>query len=138
MGHWARECHSKPKKEQVHIALDEDEGSLLVTTTLTRPKVSSTPGSMVEVISSVAEIELKEEKVDAHLDEEKERYVGTLVLNTGVTNHMSGCQAAFTKLDMAVLGIGDDSVVPIDGRGTVMFMCKNSESQSLEGVYFIP
>jgi hypothetical protein len=108
MGHWARECHSKPKKEQVHIALDEDEGSLLVTATLTRPKVSLTPGSVMEVISSVAEIELKEEKVDAHLDEEKERYVGTWVINIGVTNHMSGCQAAFTKLDTAVLSIGDD------------------------------
>jgi hypothetical protein len=54
---------------------------------------------------------------------------------------MSGCRAAFTKLDTAVLDIvrfGDDSVAWIEGHGTVVFMCKNSESRSLEGVYFIP
>jgi hypothetical protein len=76
MGHWARECRSKPKKEQVCVTQDEDEGSLLVTATLTCPKASSMPASMAEAISSVAEIELKEETVYAHLDEEKERDAG--------------------------------------------------------------
>jgi hypothetical protein len=54
---------------------------------------------------------------------------------------MSDCRAAFKKLDMVVLGtmhFGKDSMVMIKGCRTVMFMCKNSESQSLEGVYFIP
>jgi hypothetical protein len=40
-----------------------------------------------------------------------------------------------------VLGIvrfGDDSVALIEGRGTVVFMCKNGESRSFDGVYFIP
>jgi hypothetical protein len=49
--------------------------------------------------------------------------------------------AAFTKLDMAVLGavrLGDNSVEQIESRGTFMFVCKNCESRSLEGVYFIP
>jgi hypothetical protein len=88
MGHWARGCRSKPKKEQAHGAQDEGEGSLLlVMTTLTHLKVSSMSGSMVEVSSSKGEIELKQEKVYAHLDEEKERDVGTWVLDTEVTNH---------------------------------------------------
>jgi hypothetical protein len=30
MGHWARECHSKPKKEQAHVAREEEEASLLL------------------------------------------------------------------------------------------------------------
>jgi hypothetical protein len=58
-----------------------------------------------------------------------------------VTNHMSRCRAAFTKIDMAVLGtvrFSDDSVARIKGRGTVVFMCKNDESRSFNGVYFIP
>jgi hypothetical protein len=39
MGHWARECRSKPRKEQAHITQDEDEASLmLATTTLIRPE----------------------------------------------------------------------------------------------------
>jgi ligand-binding SRPBCC domain-containing protein len=54
---------------------------------------------------------------------------------------MSGCRAVFMKIDMAVLGIvhfGDDSVVRIEGHGTVVFVCKNGESRSFDGVYFIP
>jgi hypothetical protein len=56
-----------------------------------------------------------------------------MVLDTGVTNHMSGSQAAFTKLD--TMCFGDDSMAQIYGRGTAVFMCKNDESQPLEGVY---
>jgi hypothetical protein len=132
MGHWTHECRSKPKKEQVHVAQDEEEASLmLVMTTLIRP----------EVISSDAEVEIHEEKVFAHLDDEKECDTETWVLDTGVTNHMSGCRATFMKIDTAVLGtvhFGDDLVVLIESYGTVVFVCKNSESQSFDEVYFIP
>jgi hypothetical protein len=97
----------------VHITQDEDEGSLLlVMATLTRLKASSTLGSMMEASSPTAEIDLKEEKVYAHLDEEKERDVGTWVLDIEATNHMSRCWAVFMKLDTAVLSpmrFDDDS-----------------------------
>jgi hypothetical protein len=89
----------------------------------------------------VAKVELHEEKVFAHLDKEKEHDAGTWVLDTGATNHMSGCQAMFTKIDTLVLGtvhFGDDSVAQIEDHGAVVFMCKNGESQSFDGVYFIP
>jgi hypothetical protein len=132
MGHWARECRSKPKKKQAHIMQDEEEASLMLTSaTLIRP----------EVISSSAEVEIHEEKVFVHLDEEKERDAGTWVLDIGAINHMFGCRAAFMKIDMAVLGtvrFGDDSVAWIEGRGIVVFVCKNGESRSFDGVYFIP
>jgi hypothetical protein len=36
-------------------------------------------------------VEIHEEKVFAHLDEEKKRDAGAWVLDTGVTNHMSRC-----------------------------------------------
>jgi hypothetical protein len=93
-----------------------------------------------EVISSSAEVEIHEEKVFAHLDEE-EHDVGTWVLDTEATNHMSGCRATFMKIDTVVLGtvrFGDDSVARMEGRRTVVFVCKNSESRSFDGVYFIP
>jgi hypothetical protein len=142
MGHWARECRSKPKKEWVHVSQNDEEGSLLlVMAILTRPWVSSTPRSEVEAISSEAEIVLKEEKVYAHLNKEKECDVGTWVIDTGATNHRSGCWAAFMKLDTAVLDIvhfSDDSVAQIEGHWTVMFVCKNGRYRSLEWVYFIP
>jgi hypothetical protein len=85
--------------------------------------------------------EIHEEKVFTHLDEEKERDAGTWVLDTRVTNHMSGCLEAFTKIDTAVLStmrFGDDSVARIEGRGTVIFVCKNGKSRSFNMVYFIP
>jgi hypothetical protein len=98
-------------------------------------------GSAAEVISSSAEVEIHEEKVFVHLDEEKEHGAGTWVLDTRATNHMFGCRAAFTKIHMAVLGtvhFSDDSVVWIEGHGTIVFVCKNGESQSFDEVYFIP
>jgi hypothetical protein len=97
--------------------------------------------SVVEAISYGVEIKLKEEKVYAHLDEGKECIVGTGVLDTGAMNHMSGARAKFMRLDTVVLGtvrFGDDSVVQIEGRETFVFMCKNGESRSLDGIYFIP
>jgi hypothetical protein len=45
------------------------------------------------------------------------------------------------KIDTTVLGtvrFGDDSVARIEGRETVVFVCKNDESWSFNGVYFIP
>jgi hypothetical protein len=132
MGHWARECRSKPKKEQAHVMQDEEEASLMfMLSTLIHP----------EVISSSAEVDIHEEKVFTHLDEENECDDGTWFLDTGATNHMSRCRAAFTKIDMAVLGtvcFNDNSVARIEGRRTIVFMCKNGESRSFDGVYFIP
>jgi hypothetical protein len=132
MKHWVRECRSKPKKEHVHVTQDEEEASLMLTlATLIHLKV----------ISSSAEVEIHEEKVFAHLDEEKERDVGTWVLDTGATNHMFECRVAFTKNDMAVLDtvcFDDDLVAWIEGRRTIVFVCKNSESRSFDRVYFIP
>jgi hypothetical protein len=88
-------------------------------------------GSAVETISFGVEIGLKEEKVYDHIDEEKERDVGTWVLDTWATNHISECRAACKKLDMVVLAtmhLGDDSVMRIKGHEIVVFVCKNGES----------
>jgi hypothetical protein len=159
MGHWARECRSKPRKEQAHVTQDEKEASLMLAmATLIRPEAGrieadgltaparevrppgeSSTGTSAQ--GSAAEVEIHEEKVFAHLDEEKEHDTGTWVLDTGVMNHMFGCRVTFTKIDTTALGtvcFGDDSALRIEGRGTVVFMCKNGESRSFDGVYFIP
>jgi hypothetical protein len=94
MGHWACECRSKPKKEQAHVTQDEEEASLML---------ASATLIHSDVISSSALVEISEEKVFTHL-EEKERDVGTWVLDTRVTNHMSGCRATFMKIDTVALG----------------------------------
>jgi hypothetical protein len=114
MGHWARECLSKPRKEQVHVVQDEEEASLMPTTaTLIHPEVGhieagspTTPAREVRLRGessvgtsaqeSMAEVEIHEEKVFTHLDEQKEHDAGTCVLDTRVMNHMYGCRVAFT------------------------------------------
>jgi hypothetical protein len=122
MGHCARECRSKPRKEQVHVTQDEEEASLMLTTiTLIHPEAGrieaggltaparkvrplgeSSAGTLAQ--GSAVEVEIHKEKVFAHLDEEKERGTGTWVLDTRATNHMSGCRAVFMKIDTTVLG----------------------------------
>jgi transposase InsO family protein len=104
-----------------------------------RPPGESSAGTSAQV--STVEVEIHEEKVFAHLDEEKERDAGTWVLDTRAMNHMSGCQVAFTKIDTTVLDtvhFGVDSVARIEGDVTVLFVCKNGESRSFDEVYFIP
>jgi hypothetical protein len=39
---------------------------------------------------------------------------------------------------LGIVHLGDDTVAWIEGHGTVVFVCKNGESRSLDGVYFIP
>ncbi|CAA7389732.1 unnamed protein product [Spirodela intermedia] len=87
------------------------------------------------------QIHLREEKVFAHLEEEELRDEEAWVMDTGATNHMSGSRTAFTELDTEVLGtvrFSDDSVALIEGRGAIVFLCKNGEHRSFARVYYIP
>ncbi|BAF28972.2 Os12g0108800 [Oryza sativa Japonica Group] len=86
-------------------------------------------------------IHLVEEKVHAQLYNEEQKDDRRWVVDTGATNHMSGAQSAFSNLDSTVSGsvkFGDGSVVRIEGRGTVIFDCKNGEHRFFTDVYFIP
>ncbi|XP_078428799.1 uncharacterized protein LOC144700769 [Wolffia australiana] len=152
LGHWARECRSKSKNEQAHVVQEEEGASLFFVEStpviLTSPAPTSTPRSSTaspkieeKRPDAPTQIQLWEEKVFAHLGDEEKRDEETWVLDTGSTNHMSGSHMAFTELEVAVLGsvrFGDDSVAQIEGRGTIMFQCKNGEHGSFRGVYFIP
>ena len=54
---------------------------------------------------------------------------------------MTGNRAAFSELDTGVVGtvkFGDNSGVDIQGRGTVVFQCKNGEHKALTDLYYIP
>jgi hypothetical protein len=73
--------------------------------------------------------------------EETNRNTSSWVLDTGATNHMSGAQLAFTKLNTEVHGntsFGGGSVAAIEGYKTVLFNCKNGEHRSFAGIYYIP
>ena len=70
-------------------------------------------------------------------DRDPERWV----LDTGATNHMTGSRGAFSELDTGIIStvrFGDGSVIKIEGRGTILFACKNVEHRTLANAYFIP
>jgi hypothetical protein len=86
-------------------------------------------------------VELEEAKVFLHLDGPVEKDNSRWVLDIGATNHMTGSRSAFAELNPAVCGtvrFGDGSLVNIEGRGTILFMCKFSEHRALTGAYYIP
>ena len=53
---------------------------------------------------------------------------------------MTGARETFAELDTNVHGIvhfGDGSVVEIEGRGSIVFICRNGEHRALTGVCFL-
>ena len=83
---------------------------------------------------------LNEEKVYPNqlkeIDDESMWY-----LDNGATNHMTGSKALFAELDEKVTGqvrFGDSSKVPIKGKGTLLFDCKNGDQFIIPDVYYIP
>jgi hypothetical protein len=138
-GHWAYDCRSKLKKEAAYAAQEEE--SLILITATPRIKPQQTPAAGADKVDMVAHVvHLREEKVLAQLGE-VEHDSKSWICNTGATNHMSGSRAVFTELDAAVCStarFGDDSVAEIEGRGSVVFICKNGERRSFARVYFIP
>lgn len=92
-------------------------------------------------LTEPSNIMLNEVHAQVHLDRAEQYHDDAWYLDTGVSNHMSGCKASFTELDSNLKGsvkFGDDSVVDICGRGMVLFTCHNGEHRVLTDVYYIP
>ena len=114
-GHWAKECLNKKsgKEEQEdaahHVSGDTDKGPALL--------VASVCNIERAARSAARGLFLNQERVFlANYDE------GAWVLDTGATNHMTGCRASLADLDETVRGavrFGDGSTVEICGVGAV-------------------
>lgn len=86
-------------------------------------------------------MEIIEEKVFAAVDDAVDRDVTSWIVDSGASNHMTGCRAAFSDLDTGITGnvrLGDGSVVSIEGCGTVLFQYKNGEHRTLNNCYYLP
>ena len=111
-GHYAKECKTQPKddKQDVvhHAAADVETGALLVA------QVCMVMKSAQEGVPGVF---LNQEWVfSAEYNE------GAWILDTGATNHMTGCREALASLDDTVRGavrFSDGSMVKIQGIGDV-------------------
>jgi len=63
------------------------------------------------------------------------------VLDTGATNHMTGCGASLTNMDESIRGavrFGEGSKVEICEIGVVTIASKNHDHKVLSEVYYIP
>jgi hypothetical protein len=160
LGHWSRDCRGKAKKEEAHVAQD-DEGSLLlaeevrlsqavpvpapcVTEVVALESVSpmvALAGVATSAVTGVRLVELVKESVFTILMDGGEHDSRRWIFDTGASNHMIGAHEAFSDLDFSVGGtvrFGDSSIVRIEGCGTILFTYKNGEHWTLGNVYFIP
>lgn len=127
-GHYAAECRkprrARQQKGEVNLTqLKDDEPALLM----------AMCGNGAEEILSFTENKSSKGRNDM---EEKTWY-----LDNGASNHMTGCQEKFEKLDRTIRGevkFGDGSLVTIEGKGSIRLICKNGETRVLHGVYYIP
>ena len=61
-------------------------------------------------------------------------------LDNGASNHMTGDKEKFVELDQRITGLvkfGDGSPVKIEGKGSIIFRCKNGEERKLYEVLYI-
>lgn len=132
-GHYAAECRkpkrSKEVKHEVNMAQTEDDEPALL---LAKHEKE---GEMIllneEGIRPILETGAKEKGIESNL----------WYLDNGASNHMTGERRKFRELDEGITGqvkFGDGSTVKIEGKGSVVFKCKNGEERVLNEVYFIP
>ncbi|GKD97780.1 hypothetical protein Tco_1381677, partial [Tanacetum coccineum] len=91
----------------------------------------------------VGEVFLNKERVFPELrtQEDEVRRSSIWYLDTRASNHMTGDKDKFRDLNEIVHGyikFGNESKVRIEGKGSIVFQCKNGELQKLDEVYYIP
>jgi transposase InsO family protein len=121
-GHFASE-YRKPKKERVNLMEKEEEEPALLMNEIIN--VETTVGGS-EALCLGAKVKVEE---------------NMWYLDSGASNHMTGCLEHLTNLDTTIRGtvkLGDGSAVSIGGRGTVMIKGRTGEQRVLTDVYYIP
>ncbi|XP_066341552.1 uncharacterized protein [Miscanthus floridulus] len=149
-GHWAKDYRSKKKVEQAHVAQDDEPSLLLKLNTVHDERVcphsavsppATSPPIPPSIYDNDSQLHFTESKVFAAFAESGDRDLKRWVLDTGASNHMSRARAAFSSLDAGVTGsvrFGDSSIARIEGIGTVLLSCKNSEHRAIANVYYLP
>lgn len=135
-------CGKKRDQAQACVAQEEEEEQSVLMAHAVVLNPESLPSMQAPPPPPPSQrIFVNEQKVFADLGPREEGDDHLWVLDTGATNHMTGCRSAFSELDSRVYGnvrFGDGSLVEIEGRGTIVFICKNGAHRALTGVYYIP
>ncbi|GKV01270.1 hypothetical protein SLEP1_g13835 [Rubroshorea leprosula] len=83
----------------------------------------------------------EEEELLLLMATKEERDTRAWYLDTGAANHMSGNKELFSTLNEAVKGniiFGDDTKIPIKGKGDVLIRSKNGSHLLITQVYYVP
>ena len=93
------------------------------------------------VADQVERIFLHEKKVKPKLGSRDVNHKNnTWYLDSGASNHMTGCRGSFVVRDESIKGsvkFGDNSVVKILGKGTVLLQTVSGQHILLNDVYFV-
>ncbi|CAN6310868.1 unnamed protein product [Urochloa humidicola] len=133
-GHWARDCKEPRRQEKAHLAREDEEEPALLMAEVCALSVEAEEAPRVRV-------ELDETRAQVHLGREDDEVEQKWYLDSGASSHMTGNRNAFSELDIGYAGtvkFGDNSVVEVRGRGTVLFHCQTGEHRALTEVYYIP
>ncbi|XP_076947543.1 uncharacterized protein LOC143619520 [Bidens hawaiensis] len=115
----------QPKEQQANLTKSKEGGTLM----------------MVSAISKTDKILLNEDKVHPVLYANDHKTGETWYLDNGASNHMTGDKTHFTEIDSNINGLvkfGDGSTIKIEGKGSIVFDCKNGEQRVFNDVYYIP
>nr|KAJ0222838.1 hypothetical protein LSAT_V11C200051890 [Lactuca sativa] len=132
-GHYAFQCKNSRRERNLEANLtqvpDDDEPALLL--------------SAYNSEKVFHEVFLNEEKVTPKLRSKGDETSKSKVwyLDNGASNHMTGEEEKFREIDKTIKGyvrFGDGSKVRIEGKGAILFLCKNGEQRLLQEVYYIP
>ncbi|GKV27388.1 hypothetical protein SLEP1_g36561 [Rubroshorea leprosula] len=83
----------------------------------------------------------EEEELLLLMATKEERDTGAWYLDTSAANHMSGNKELFSTLNEAMKGniiFGDDTKIPIKGKGDVLIRSKNGSHLLITQVYYVP
>ena len=63
------------------------------------------------------------------------------LLDSGCSNHMTGNKSLFSSLDSSVMmniKLGDDSLVPAKGKGTILVLTNQNEKKFIHEEFYVP
>ncbi|GKV53076.1 hypothetical protein SLEP1_g59622 [Rubroshorea leprosula] len=128
--------------EEEILAVAEEEEEMKVAKILTMNGRAINHEDMeIMVQREEAEEAKEEEELLLLMATKEERDIRAWYLDTGAANHMSGNKELFSTLNEAVKGniiFGDDTKIPIKGKGDVLIRSKNGSHLLITQVHYVP